>query len=241
MAMIDPSSSADLVAATRFVFSGATDDVLIPSSAYTFRGFRDWILSEEAPTHGQFTFAAGELIVDMSPEAYESHNCIKSEISSVIYLFVKRKRLGRFFADRFLLSNSAAGISTEPDAIVVSSEGLLSGRCRVVRSNRPGVSDELVGSPDWVMEILSRSSIRKDKKLLFDGYFRAGVREYWLIDALNDELRFDLFVRGDDGFIPVSPQDGWLASPIFESSFQLTREKGEDAFWLYTLHVQEQS
>lgn len=241
MATVDPPSNVVPFAATRFQVPGAADDLLIPSSAYTLCGFREWILSDAAPNQGQFTFAAGELIIDMSPEAYETHNCIKSEVSSVIYLFVKQNKLGRFFSDRFLLSNPSAGISTEPDATFVANEALLSGRCQVTRSARPGVSDELVGSPDWVMEILSRTSVRKDKKLLFDGYFRAGVREYWLIDALDEKLDFQVFTRGADCFVAVVPQAGWHSSPVFGRAFQLGRAKAEDGLWEYTLQVQETS
>lgn len=241
MATVDPQSSPVPFAATRFLVPGTADDLLIPSSAHTLHGFRQWILSEAAPAHGQFTFAAGELIVDMSPEAYETHNCIKSEVGSVIYFFVKQQNLGRFFGDRFLLSNSAAGISTEPDATFAGHDAFRAGRCQIVRSGRPGVSDELVGSPDWVLEILSRSSIDKDKKLLFDGYFRAGVREYWLIDALDDKLEFQVFTPGASSFVPVTSQSGWLASSVFGRMFRLTREKAADGIWQYTLHVQESS
>jgi Uma2 family endonuclease len=195
-------------------------------------------LSEHAPTRGQFTFACGELIIDMSPEAFETHNCIKSEVSAVIYMLVKQRSLGRFFSDRFLLSNPVAGISTEPDATFVASDSLRTGRCQVVRSERPGVCDELVGSPDWILEILSRSSVRKDKKLLYDGYFRAGVDEYWLIDALGEEIDFQIFNRGADSFIPVKPKTGWFESPTFGCAFQLSRQKAKDGFWEYTLRHQ---
>jgi hypothetical protein len=82
MATVDPQPDAIPFAATRFLVPGEPDDLFIPPSAHTFNGFREWILSDDAPARGQFTFAAGELIVDMSPEAYETHNCIKTEIDS---------------------------------------------------------------------------------------------------------------------------------------------------------------
>jgi Uma2 family endonuclease len=241
MATVPLDADVGPFAATRFVACDELNDIVVPHSAHTVEGFREWLKSANAPARGQFTFAAGELIIDMSPEAYETHNCIKSEVSAIIYLRVKRHGLGKFFSDRFLLSNPAAGISTEPDATFVTHDSLRAGRCAVVRSERPGVTDELVGSPDWVLEILSRSSLRKDKKLLYDGYFRAGVNEYWLIDALGDEINFQLFVRGSECFVPVESRDGWLDSPIFGCSFQLTRSRAVDGFWEYTLHIQETS
>jgi Uma2 family endonuclease len=223
----------------RFIPRDESAEICVPPFAYTLEGFRRWAVSEDFPDRGRFTFAAGELIIDMSPEYLESHNFPKTEITYAVYGIVRNRRLGRVYSDGCLFSNEAAGISTEPDALFATYSSLAVGRCRIVRGARPGVCDELVGTPDWVLEILSTSSVRKDTKLLFEGYFRAGIGEYWLIDARSDEISFQLFVRGDAGYVAVEQQNGWLASPSFGCSFRLTREKEEDGLWLYTLHAKE--
>ncbi|MCD7954366.1 MAG: Uma2 family endonuclease, partial [Lachnospiraceae bacterium] len=38
------------------------------------------------------------------------------------------------------------------------------------------------GAPDLVVEILSPSTMRRDRSLKLTKYKRAGVREYWMID-----------------------------------------------------------
>jgi Uma2 family endonuclease len=38
-----------------------------------------------------------------------------------------------------------------------------------------------IGSPDWIIEILSPSNLEKDLKLKYDLYEEAGVREYWIV------------------------------------------------------------
>ncbi len=43
----------------------------------------------------------------------------------------------------------------------------------------------IVGAPDLVIEILSRSSLRVDKVLKHDLYSRAGVKEYWIVDPVS--------------------------------------------------------
>jgi Uma2 family endonuclease len=96
----------------------------------------------------------------------------------------------------------------------------------------------VLGSPDWILEVVSPSSMRKDKVILRDAYYRAGVVEYWLVDALEDELDFQILLPGNDAYVAAKSHDGWLASPTFDCSFRLTREK-RDNFWQYTLHVQE--
>ena len=216
-------------------------ELVVPPSAHTLAGFRGWALSEDFPKRGQMTFVGGELIIDMSPEYFETHNFTKTEITSVIHGRARNLRIGRVFSDRGLFSNESAGVSTEPDAMFVTFSSLRSGRCQVVRSNRPGVGEELVGSPDWVLEILSPSSRRKDSKLLREAYFKAGIPEYWLVDALGEAVDLQILVAGKDGYVAVELQNGWLASPTFGCSFRLTREKDEDGFWQYTLHVQEKS
>jgi Uma2 family endonuclease len=238
MATISQSESATSPLITLFPL-GDADSISIPKSAYSLRGFRDWALSGEFPNRGQFTFIAGELIIEMSPEFYETHNAVKVEITTVIYSRVKRLRLGHFFGDRNLLSNEVANISTEPDAAFAHYSAFQTGKCRILDSPRPGVAQELAGTPDWVLEIVSTSSMRKDKKLLRERYYAGGVGEYWLVDALGDDVDFQILIPGEDAYVAVEPVNDWLASPTFGCSFRLVREKDQDGYWLYTLEVKE--
>jgi Uma2 family endonuclease len=241
--MATDSSPPDIAsfAPATFIPRDQSGAFVVPPSAHTLAGFREWALSEDFPDRGRMTFVGGELIIDMSPEYFETHNFLKTEITSVIYGRVKAQRIGRVYSDRSLFSNESAGVSTEPDAMFAKSTSLRSGRCKSVRASRPGVGEELVGSPDWVLEILSPSSRRKDTKLLREAYFKAGISEYWLVDALGEEIDFQVLVPDANGYVTVEAQAGWFASPIFGCSFRLTREQGIDGFWQYTLHVQEKT
>ena len=55
------------------------------------------------------------------------------------------------------------------------------------------------GAPDLVMEILSPSTQRHDKLTKFNLYQRAGVREYWIVDA--DSKSVQVFVLENDHYI----------------------------------------
>lgn len=230
-------------AATVFVpvtcFTGDSETgVKVPASAHTHEGFREWAVSDDFPKGVRATFIAGEILVDMSPEYFESHNFLKTEISAVIYGIVRQEKLGRFFSDGSLITNEAAALSCEPDASFVSYASLRSGRCRLTEGvSRPDDSKELVGSPDWVVEILSKSSVRKDKQLLRKAYYDAGVQEYWLIDALGDQVDFQLLARGDDGFVATEPQEGWLTSTVFARAFRLTQQRDAAGFLEWSLEV----
>lgn len=241
MATIPPAREHALYPLITLFPLGDSNAISIPKSAYSLRGFRDWALSDEFPSRGQFTFVAGELIIEMSPEFFETHNAVKVEITTVVYSRVKKLRLGHFFGDRNLLSNEQANISTEPDATFAGYSAFKEGRCRMLDSPRPGVAQELAGTPDWVLEIVSTTSMRKDTKLLRERYYAAGIGEYWLVDALGDDIDFQILVPGKNGYVEVEPVAGWRASPTFGCSFQLAREKEPDGYWLYTLDVKEPS
>lgn len=53
------------------------------------------------------------------------------------------------------------------------------------------------GSPDMIIEILSPSSVKKDRFIKFNTYEKAGVREYWIVEP--DEKLVSVFVLQPDG------------------------------------------
>lgn len=217
-------------------------EITIPAAAQTFDGFRAWAVSDAFPDRGKLSFIAGGLIVDMSPESMEEHSDVKTEICRVLSALVRERKLGRLHIDGVLVTVPAAGVANEPDALFLSRETIQSGRLTFTpEKGRPQSSKEIVGPVDWVLEIVSPSSRRKDTVELREAYFKAGIPEYWLIDVLEDDIRFEILVPASDGYAAVAPVDGFLASPVFGRAFQLTREKEEDGFWQYTLHMQEKS
>ena len=46
----------------------------------------------------------------------------------------------------------------------------------------------IVGAPDFILEVVSPSSARRDKLTKTDRYERMGVREYWILDILHRQL-----------------------------------------------------
>ena len=53
------------------------------------------------------------------------------------------------------------------------------------------------GAPDLIVEILSPSTQRHDQLVKLNLYQRAGVREYWIVDAENETVR--VLIRCGDG------------------------------------------
>ena len=211
--------------------------ITIPDSAYTLDGFRDWAASNQFPDRGQVSFFDGEVLIDMSPEKIESHNKVKAEIDRVLGSLVKTHDMGNYHPDGLWLTNDDAGLSTEPDGTFVTWQTLESGEARVVLRDGDEDGIEMRGSPDWVMEIVSTSSVKKDTQILPGSYHRAGVREFWLIDARGEQVQFTIFHRHSDRYSPAISDKGWLTSELFGQQFRLVRQRDRVGGWQYTLET----
>jgi len=83
---------------------------------------------------------------------------------------------------------------------------------------------ELEGAADLVLEVVSKSSVRKDTVLLRDLYFKAGIPEYWLVDVRDGAMSFEILQRTPEGYVAVPLVDGWVASKVLGKRFQLQRK-----------------
>jgi Uma2 family endonuclease len=216
-----------------------TDEIVVPPSAYTLAGFRAWAVSDEFPQRGRVSFLDGELVIDMSPEELNVHAQVKVEVSSKIYMLVKKSRLGLFYADRALLTNEDAELSTEPDSVFATWKTLQAERLRLVPLvNDPLRSKELQGTPDWVLEIVSDSSVQKDTQRLRVLYHRAGIPEYWLIDARGSQIDFQILLRGKADYEPAeTTRGGWQKSTVFKKRVRLKRQREQLNQWSFDLEI----
>jgi Uma2 family endonuclease len=243
--IVPPSTTifADNQTAARITINpgDGSSELSIPSTAYSLQGFRQWAASDQYPERGRICYLPEGLVIDMSPELLETHNYVKTDVAFALTGLVRQRKLGRYIGDRALYSNECANISTEPDGMFIRGQTVRSGRCSLIESRRPGVNIEVLGSPDWVLEVVSPTSVRKDKVILRDAYFRAGIGEYWIIDALGDEPELQILVPDKEGVVAIESKGGWFVSHTFSCSFRLTEETDEDEFCHYTLHIQENS
>lgn len=202
-----------------------SDSVRIPKSITDLESFRRWACSESFPEQGRISYLAGEIWVDLSMEQLFSHNALKAEMNAVLSALVKLLGLGYFFINGARLSNPDANLSVEPDGLFVSYASIRTARVRLIEGAKSGFI-ELEGSPDMALEIVSDESIHKDTEILRDLYWRAGVTEYWLMDARREPLRFDILRRTARGYVATRRQGGWLKSAVFGKAFAL--EQGMD-------------
>ena len=67
----------------------------------------------------------------------------------------------------------------QPDLLVVCDEEKIDAR-------------EVKGAPDLVIEILSPSNLSHDKIVKYTKYFKAGVKEYWMVDPMKEEVNVNI-------------------------------------------------
>jgi len=100
-----------------------------------------------------------------------THQRILREFSALIYRFLKGKTCEMFIAPFDVRLNVDEGDDTvvQPDLLVV---------CDRAKLDEKGCK----GAPDFIIEILSASTVQHDRVVKFNLYRDAGVREYWIVD-----------------------------------------------------------
>lgn len=212
--------------------------VVVPEWVNDLESFRRWSDNEEFPEAGQICYLRGEVWIDMGKEQLFFHNQVKHEFDFTLTGIIRARRLGRYFPDGAFLSNEKADVSNQPDGIFVSTEAVRAGRGQFVEGRGAG-HVELEGAPEMVLEVVSTSSFLKDTKTLRGAYAKAGIPEYWLVDARTEPLRFDILRLGKSDYVVTRKRGGWVRSEVFGASFRLTRHEGEDGQPVFRLEVAE--
>ncbi len=118
------------------------------------------------------------------------HQKISGALYSIIYQYIQsHKGNCEVYAAPFaVFLNKDTQNYVEPDISVI---------CDTNKLNDKGCS----GAPDWIIEIVSPSSIQMDYMLKLFRYRRAGVREYWIVDPLKNRIFVYYFEGTDEGTI----------------------------------------
>jgi Uma2 family endonuclease len=191
----------------------------VPLSAHALPGFREWVRT--LPEKAKVALLDGEVFIDMSNEDFERHVSLKGAIFAAIYRMMLDEDLGQVYQDGGLVTNEAAKLASNPDAVAVLWRTLEKGRVKL--HSEEGRCTELQGSPDWVLEVVSPSSVTKDTRNLRRSYHAAGIPEYWLADARRN-LSFTILHHRKAGYVAAADEDGWQWSKVFGRYFRLRLE-----------------
>jgi len=198
-------------------------NVLLDKDFSTHREFLKWLRSGVVPEDLRVGYIRNQLWIETMPERAFAHNRIKTKIAAVLMPLVDKDGFGTYFGDGMTYTSEDSGFTTVPDGIIVTSDSIQQGRVRLKGGRRSHHDTELVGTPDLVIEVVSESSEAKDCDWLMTWYWNAGIQEYWLVDAREEPLVFQIHRAGPKGFVPQRRQEGWLKSPVLGKSFRFVR------------------
>jgi Uma2 family endonuclease len=212
------------------------EEVRIPKEVVDLDSFCRWAMSDQYPEYARISYLNGPIWVEVGLDKPVTYNPVKNEVIQTLYGLVKARRTARFFSEGVWLRNKAADLAVEPDGMYVSYAALKEKRVTPITGR-----DRLVleGSPDLVLEVVSDTSVNKNIAQRRDLYWKAGVREYWLIDLRDGKLQFLLLKHGDMGYTATRKKaGGWLRSDVFGMSFRLTRQADPlgDSLYLFDVH-----
>jgi len=135
----------------------------------------------------------GEVIIDMPPK--HPHQNIVEFLHQLMSIFAAVFNLGQVRIAPFELKITPEGSSREPDLMFIAAANL-----------ERLTNDRVTGPPDLIVEVVSNSSVHRDRVDKFDEYESGGVPEYWIIDNRPGQMKawfYQLDTNGRYQSIPV--------------------------------------
>ena len=151
----------------------------------------------------------GELYMSAAPRP--SHQRVITRLSYYLEGFLEDSDIGTaFVAPIDVILPEKLGDPVQPDIVVIRRESL-------------HIIDELniQGAPDLVVEALSPSNPAHDRKLKYDLYAEAGVKEYWIIDPYSRTVEIYV-LRGGTYGQQGKRSDGEVASSVILDGFAVS-------------------
>ncbi|MBQ7146509.1 MAG: Uma2 family endonuclease [Lachnospiraceae bacterium] len=161
---------------------------------------------------------------DMSAPS-SPHQLVGGEIHRQISNFLRDKKgtCVPFMAPVDVQLDKDEKTMLQPDVLVVCDRTKITRRC-------------VVGAPDFVMEVLSPSTMKKDILIKLMKYWNAGVREYWMVDMEDETVTKMLFSSpgAEDGrrepFHRVYNFDEPVPVGIFQNQLSINFREIQEAY-----------
>ena len=133
------------------------------------------------PEGAPYELLNGKLKQMASP--FTLHQRISILLSTYLFLFVRKNTLGEVLSAPMDVHFDKKNI-VQPDVLFISNE-------------RKKIIDKWVmGAPDLIIEIHSKSTKTKDKKPKFKLYEKYAVKEYWMVDTDKRTVDVQILVDG---------------------------------------------
>lgn len=160
------------------------------------------------------------VIYDMGAPA-SAHQIITASLFSMLYTHAKSKKGNclPMISPLDVQLDCDDRTMVQPDVVIIYDRSKIINRC-------------IYGAPDFVAEVLSPSSHRRDMVIKLNKYANAQVREYWLIDPIKQKVTVYDFEHNE--FPVIYGFDAKIPVQIWKGEFEVDfAEIYEDAKFLY--------
>lgn len=144
------------------------------------------------------------VIYDMSPSPATHHQLVAADIAAQIQACIRSKK-HKCYIMQDVDTQLDCGESTmvRPDVVLLCDKDKLKERC-------------VFGAPDFVAEVLSPHTRKKDMTIKLQKYMNAGVKVYWMIDVKKRQVimydftdeEFSPEIHGLEGEVRLSMPQG---------------------------------
>ncbi len=121
----------------------------------------------------RYEFIGGRLY--MTPAPFTRHQRVLARLWSALLRILVDSGRGEVLSAPLLVQFPGTEDRVQPDLLFVSGER------RAIIGEK-----QILGTPDLVVEILSPSTAHRDRGIKLDLYARNGVRQYWIVDPVED-------------------------------------------------------
>lgn len=133
------------------------------------------------------------------------HNKASGYLYQMLYAYVRRNKLGEVGIEKLLVSLTRNDY--EPDVCFWNRE----------KADLFKPSQAQFPAPDFVVEVLSKSTAENDRGIKYQDYESHGVREYWIVDPEKQVIeqyvleggQYELQLKSGDGHIKSVAVEGF--------------------------------
>ncbi len=147
------------------------------NGTYTYADYLTWQFDDA------LELIKGKIML-MSPAPNVNHQRISIRLGAILYNFLKQKSCQPFAApfDVRLYDKNKSRVANQDIYTVVQPD-----LCVICDSNKLDAQGCL-GSPDWIIEILSKGNSKKEMQIKYELYQENGVMEYWLVYPVEQSV-----------------------------------------------------
>ncbi|MCS7036939.1 MAG: Uma2 family endonuclease [Saprospiraceae bacterium] len=161
---------------------------------------------------GIYELIQGEIMRRASPNT--PHQLVSGALFLLMGNFNAQKQAGYLFHVPYDVYFDEHNAGIQPDILFVRRE-----RSSILRED-----NGVVGAPDLIVEILSKSTVARDRGIKKDLYEQFGVREYWIVDPQARSIEVYALENDRYRLVDYAAEEGTVASKVLEG---LTVEVGE--------------